>query len=62
MNIRRLTRLTNAYSNKIESHRAAIASHFAYYNFCLIHGSLESDSGDGSRNYRSCWKVSELLV
>ena len=32
MQIRRLTRLTNAFSKKIENHRAAIALHFGYYN------------------------------
>ena len=40
MQIRRLTRLTNAFSKKYENHKAAIALHFAYYNFCQIHGSL----------------------
>ena len=40
MQIRRLTRLTNGFGKKLESHRAAIALHFAYYNFCRIHGSL----------------------
>jgi transposase InsO family protein len=40
MQIRRLTRLTNAFSKKLQSHRAAIALHFAYYNWRRIHGSL----------------------
>jgi IS1 family transposase len=40
MQIRRLTRLTNAFSKKLENHKAAIALHFAWYNFCQIHGSL----------------------
>jgi IS1 family transposase len=33
MHIRRLTRLTNAFSKKIENHTAAVALHFMYYNF-----------------------------
>jgi hypothetical protein len=37
MQIRRLTRLTNAFSKKLKNHRAAVALHFAYYNFCRIH-------------------------
>ena len=62
MQIRRLTRLTNAFSKKIENHRAAIALHFAYYNFCRIHGSLRvtpaMEAGIASR----IWSLSDLLA
>ena len=37
---KRLTRLTYAFSKKWENLRAALALHFAYYNFCRIHGKL----------------------
>jgi transposase-like protein/IS1 family transposase len=40
MQIRRMTRLTNGFSKKIENHRAAVALHFGFYNFCQLHGSL----------------------
>src|ERR1019366_5436950 len=40
MAIRRFTRLTNAFSRKLDNHKAACALHFAYYNFCRIHKSL----------------------
>lgn len=40
MMIRRLTRLTNAFSKKWENLRAALALHFAYYNFCRIHKTI----------------------
>jgi IS1 family transposase len=40
MSMRRFTRLTNAFSKKIENHYYAIALHFVYYNFCRIHKSL----------------------
>jgi IS1 family transposase len=40
MHCRRLTRLTNAFSKKRENFEAAIALHFAYYNFCKTHGTL----------------------
>jgi transposase-like protein/IS1 family transposase len=40
MAIRRFTRLTNAFSKKLENLRAAVALHFAYYNFCRVHSSL----------------------
>ena len=38
--IRRFTRLTNAFSKKLDDHKVACAPHFAYYNFCRIHKSL----------------------
>lgn len=40
MHMRRFTRLTNAFSKKVENHCHAIALHFVYYNFCKIHTSL----------------------
>ncbi|HEY3572116.1 MAG TPA: IS1 family transposase [Thermoanaerobaculia bacterium] len=40
MSMRRFTRLTNGHSKKVENHGAAIAVHFAYYNFCRTHMSL----------------------
>lgn len=40
MHMRRFTRLTNAFSKKIENHNYAIALHFVYYNFCKIHKTL----------------------
>ena len=38
--MRRFTRLTNAFSKKIENHAAAVAIHFMHYNFARIHKSL----------------------
>ena len=40
MHIRRFTRLTNAFSKKVENHCYAIALHFVYYNFAKEHQSL----------------------
>lgn len=40
MQMRRFTRLTNAFSKKVENHEAAIALHFMHYNFARIHQSL----------------------
>jgi hypothetical protein len=40
MSMRRFTRLTNAFSKKIENHAAAVAIWFMYYNFCRVHTTL----------------------
>ena len=40
MSIRRFTRLTNAYSKKIENHCHAVALFLLYYNFCRIHETI----------------------
>ena len=40
MCMRRFTRLTNAFSKKIENHGHAIALHYMYYNFCKVHKTL----------------------
>lgn len=64
MSIRRLTRLTNAFSKKRRNLGAAIALHFMYYNFCRIHESLRSTpamaSGvEGDRAH--LWEIEELV-
>ena len=44
MSMRRFTRLTNAFSKKIENHTHSVALHFMYYNFCRQHKSLNKIS------------------
>ena len=50
MSMRRFTRLTNAFSKKVENHGHAVALYFMFYNFCRVHQTLrvtpamESDS------------------
>jgi hypothetical protein len=43
----RFTRLTNAFSKKVENLAHAVSLHFMYYNFCLVHSSLtiKDDTG-----------------
>ena len=42
MSMRRFTRLTNAFSKKLENHAAQIALHFWYYNFCRKQQTLKT--------------------
>ena len=44
MSMRRFTRLTNAFSKKVENHEHSVALHFMYYNFCRQHKSLKGIS------------------
>lgn len=45
MNIRRLTRLTNGFSKKLENHIHAMSLYFMYYNFCRKHETLTRARG-----------------
>ncbi len=62
MQIRRLTRLTNAFSKKWENLRAAIALHFAYYNFCRVHSSLRVTPAMEAGITDHVWTIAELLA
>ena len=62
MQMRRLTRLTNAFSKKWENLRAAIALHFAYYNFCRIHQSLRVTPAMEAGLTDHVWELKELLA
>lgn len=40
MHMRRFTRLTNAFSKKLDNHCYSLALYFVYYNFCKVHTTL----------------------
>ena len=40
MSMRRFTRLTNAFSRKLENHAATVSLYFMYYNFARVHQTL----------------------
>jgi IS1 family transposase len=60
--IRRLTRLTNAFSKKWENLRAMLAIYFAYYNFCRIHSSIRCTPAMESGITTHVWELRELLT
>lgn len=69
MNIRRLTRLTNGHSKKIDNHKHAISLYFMHYNFCRKHETLTKAAGGihttpamaaGVSNH--VWKLEEIVA
>ena len=61
MQMRRFTRLTNAFSKKLSHLKAAVALHFAYYNFCRVHSSLRVTPAMEAGLTDHVWSVAELL-
>lgn len=59
---KRLTRLTYAYSKKWEHLHAALALHFAYYNFCRVHRTLRVTPAMEAGLATSVWTLRELLT
>ena len=49
MNLRRFTRLTNAFSKKAENHAHPVSLHFFFYNYCRPHMTL-TKVADGIKN------------
>jgi hypothetical protein len=62
MGIRRFTRLTNAFSKKIENHAAAVAIWFMYYNVCRVHQTLRVAPAMESGNSDHVWTIEELCA
>ena len=62
MQLRRFTRLTNAFSKKLENLKAALALHFAWYNFCRIHSSLRTTPAMEAGISDSVWELSDLIA
>ena len=58
----RLTRLTYAFSKKWENLRAALALHFAYYNFYRIHSSIKATPAMAAGLANRAWGLGELLT
>jgi len=61
MMCRRFTRLTNAFSKKLANLKAALALHFAYYNFCRIHQTLRVTPAMAAGITDRVWGLQELL-
>lgn len=60
--MRRFTRLTNAFSKKIENHCYAIALHFVYYNFCKVHKTLRVTPAMEAKLAKKPMKIEEIAM
>jgi len=61
MAMRRFTRLTNAFSKKVENLEAAVALHFAHYNFIRLHRSLRITPAMAADVTDRLWSMEELI-
>ena len=60
MNRRRFTRLTNAFSKKVENHAHAVALHFMYYNFVRVHKSRRVTPAMEAGITEKLWSIEDL--
>ncbi|MGA7789925.1 MAG: IS1 family transposase [Xanthobacteraceae bacterium] len=61
MHSRRMTRLTNAFSKKIENHRYAMALHFLYYNFVRVHQTLKMSPAMAAGVTKRLWEMKDVV-
>ena len=61
LHMRRLTRLTYAFSKKLENFEAAVALHFAYYNFVKRHSTIRCTPAMASGIENDFWTVGDLI-
>lgn len=62
LGMRRFTRLTNAFSKKLENHEAAIALHHMHYNFARIHQTLRVTPAMEAGVSDHVWSIAEIVT
>ena len=60
MQNRRFTRLTNAFSKKLDNHIHALALYFAFYNFCRIHKTLKVTPAMAAGVSKTLWTMEDI--
>ena len=60
--MRRFTRLTNAFSKKLENHTAAVALHTMFYNFVRVHSTLKVTPAMAAGVTDRLWEISDLVT
>lgn len=61
MSIRRFTRLTNAFSKKLENHALSVALHYMHYNFVRIHKTLRVTPAMAAGVTDRLWNVGDIV-
>jgi hypothetical protein len=61
MSMRRFTRLTNAFSKKVENLRAAVSLHFCHYNFVRMHNTIRMTPAMAAGVDNRLWSIEELV-
>ena len=61
MGMRRFTRLTNAFSKKVENHAYSVALYYMYYNFCRIHMTLRVTPAMEAGITDHVWTIEEMI-
>ena len=61
MSMRRYTRLTNAFSKKVENHVASLAIHYMHYNYVRIHQTLRITPAMAAGLEQSPWTIEQLI-
>jgi IS1 family transposase len=62
MHMRRFTRLTNAFSKKVENHAHSVALHFMAYNFVRIHGTLRCSPAMAAGVSKRLWDIGDIVT
>jgi hypothetical protein len=62
MGMRRFTRLTNAFSKKIDNHVAAVALYFMYYNFARVHQTLRCSPAMAAGVDSRLWEIKDIVA
>jgi IS1 family transposase len=62
MQMRRFTRLTNAFSKKVENHAHSVALHYMHYNFCRIHKTLRVTPAMAAGVTDRLWSIADILT
>ena len=61
MQMRRFTRLTNAFSKKLENHKHAVALHYFHYNFCRKHMTVKTTPAVAANITDKVWTMVDFV-